>query len=402
MFRKEKLQLKKRKNAALKVLLLSVFVTFMCFSMLVGTTYAWLTDSVTSGRNRILSGTLDIQMFYYDGTDFVSAEGDVFENVTWQPGAETHRLIQIYNNSDMPVKIAFKANVMTEYGSINTQDVSFLLSDSLVSHQAAFEDKTTALSALSNVVTACQTSGEAGFRAFTVVYADTPTGSDAIIAPEGSRYVLLAMYMPESGVENSTVKDGMPLPTFDIELDLTAVQASGAQDSFGYVPGVATVPTSSVDKAKDTYRLETDKLLYEKEDANNNKYYEINDAADFARFAAAVNKGTANGGSDFAGETVMLMADIELGDTVTWPLTGVFNGTFNGNGKTISKFKFTVNETDGNQAHYATLFNGTNTVNGLTVTDIHLTRHNTDHDTDTNVHITSTKTVMSNGTIDIV
>ena len=64
MFRNDKQQLKKRKNAALKVLLLSAFVTFMCFSMLVGTTYAWLTDSVTSGKNRIVSGSLDIQMNY--------------------------------------------------------------------------------------------------------------------------------------------------------------------------------------------------------------------------------------------------------------------------------------------------------------------------------------------------
>lgn len=342
MFRNEKQQLKKRKNAALKVLLLSAFVTFMCFSMLVGTTYAWLTDSVTSGKNKIVSGSLDIQMNYYNGTEFVSAEGNVFEDVTWQPGAETHRLIQIYNNSDMPVKFAFKANVMNEYGSINTEGSSFLLSNSLVSYQQTYANDSldAAIAALSTIAQVCKGSTKNQFGAFTLI-----NDNSEVIAPAASKYILLALYMPESDVEDSTVKDGMPLPTFSVELDLLAAQASGAQDSFGYVAGVDTVPIESIDTAKETFVLATDTLLYEKEDNNHNKYYEIKDAADFARFVSAVNKGTANGGSDFAGKTVKLVNSeaIDLGGA-EWPLTGAFAGTFDGNGKTIKNFGITVTE----------------------------------------------------------
>ena len=392
MFRNEKQQLKKRKNAALKVLLLSAFVTFMCFSMLVGTTYAWLTDSVTSGKNRIVSGSLDIQMNYYDGTKFVSAEGDVFENVTWQPGAETHRLIQIYNNSDMPVKFAFKANVMNEYGSINTEGNSFLLSESLVSYQAIFDnDKLQdAQNALGAIVQTCKNTAINKFGAFTQI------NDDSVIDPGKSKYVLLALYMPETGVEASTVKDGMPLPAFEVELDLAATQTSGAQDSFGSVPGNTTVPDVSVDTAKFTYELAPNTLLYEKEDADHNKYYEIKDAADFARFASAVNKG-----NNFAGKTVKLMCEesIDLGNAA-WPLTGDFAGTFNGNGKKISNFKLTVNTTTATPVQYATLFNGQCGVTNLKVAGIALTKHNTDDNSDT-VSPINELSVMSNGTISV-
>ncbi|MBO4934619.1 MAG: hypothetical protein J5441_05590 [Clostridia bacterium] len=360
MFRNEKQQLKKRKNAALKVLLLSAFVTFMCFSMLVGTTYAWLTDSVTSGKNRIVSGSLDIQMNYYNGTEFVSAEGNVFEDVTWQPGAETHRLIQIYNNSDMPVKFAFKANVMNEYGSINTQGNSFLLSDSLVSYQATYKysELTAAQTALGSIEATCKNLQKNAFSGFELI-----NNNSDLIEPGESNYILLALYMPETGVENSTVKDGMPLPEFDIELALTATQASGTQDSFGSVPGNSAVPIESVNKAKVTYVLAPDTLLYEKEDENHNKYYEIKDAADFARFATAVNKG-----NNFAGKTVKLTCEEEIDlDGAAWPLTGDFAGTFDGNNKTIKNFS--VSATDTNDVVLFKLING-GTVTGGTVKNL--------------------------------
>ncbi len=362
MFRNEKQQLKKRKNAALKVLLLSAFVTFMCFSMLVGTTYAWLTDSVTSGKNRIVSGSLDIQMNYYNGTEFVSAEGNVFEDVTWQPGAETHRLIQIYNNSDMPVKFAFKANVMNEYGSINTEGSSFLLSNSLVSYQAVFDDDKLqeAKDALSAIVQTCKGTAINKFGAFTQI-----NDSNVLIDPGKSKYVVLALYMPETGVEASTVKDGMPLPTFEVELDLAATQASGGQDSFGYVPGNTTVPDVSVDTAKYTYALAPNTLLYEKEDENHNKYYEIKNAADFARFASAVNNG-----EKFTGKTVKLTCEEEIDlDGAAWPLTGDFAGTFDGNNKTIKNFS--VSATDTNDVVLFELING-GTVTGGTVKNLNV------------------------------
>lgn len=43
-------------------LLLSILSMILCISMLLGTTYAWFTDSVTSGKNRINAGNLDVEL----------------------------------------------------------------------------------------------------------------------------------------------------------------------------------------------------------------------------------------------------------------------------------------------------------------------------------------------------
>ena len=47
-----------------RALLSSVLATVLCAAMLVGTTFAWFTDSVTSGKNRIAAGNLDVELEY--------------------------------------------------------------------------------------------------------------------------------------------------------------------------------------------------------------------------------------------------------------------------------------------------------------------------------------------------
>lgn len=78
----------------------------------------------------------------------------------------------------------------------------------------------------------------------------------------------------------------------------------------------------------------------------NNGVYEISDAAGLRYLASAVN-----GGNNFAGKTVRLMKDIDLEDEAWTPIgkkgSGgniwdvTFNGTFDGNGKTISNLNVT-------------------------------------------------------------
>ena len=48
-------------------LLMSGLALLLCISMLVGSTYAWFTDSVTSTGNIIKSGTLQIEMLWANG-----------------------------------------------------------------------------------------------------------------------------------------------------------------------------------------------------------------------------------------------------------------------------------------------------------------------------------------------
>ena len=56
----------KQTRRALSASILSVV---LCAAMLIGTTFAWFTDSVTSGRNQIVAGNLDVELEYATATE---------------------------------------------------------------------------------------------------------------------------------------------------------------------------------------------------------------------------------------------------------------------------------------------------------------------------------------------
>ena len=77
-------------------LFMSIISLLLCVSMLIGTTFAWFTDSVTSANNIIKSGNLKVAMHWADGTKAVPAddstdwqdasEGAIFKYDLWEPG----------------------------------------------------------------------------------------------------------------------------------------------------------------------------------------------------------------------------------------------------------------------------------------------------------------------------
>ena len=72
-----------------RALVLSLLSLLLCCSMLVGTTFAWFTDSVTSGNNTIVAGNLDIELEYSkDMVNWASVQGktDLFTATLWEPG----------------------------------------------------------------------------------------------------------------------------------------------------------------------------------------------------------------------------------------------------------------------------------------------------------------------------
>ena len=96
-----------------RALLLSVVSLIVCFTMLLGTTYAWFTDSVTSAGNIIKSGTLDIEMYWADGKEDPAtatwtdaSTGAIFNNDKWEPGYAEVRHIKIKNEGTLALKYA--------------------------------------------------------------------------------------------------------------------------------------------------------------------------------------------------------------------------------------------------------------------------------------------------------
>lgn len=92
-------------------LLTSVVALLLCFSMLLGTTYAWFTDSAQSAGNVIQSGNLDIEMYWSDR--FLAADSDewkladekpIFTHDNWEPGYTDVKYVKIKNAGNLSFK----------------------------------------------------------------------------------------------------------------------------------------------------------------------------------------------------------------------------------------------------------------------------------------------------------
>ena len=92
------------RKATKRALITSVISLLICFSMLLGSTYAWFTDSVTSGGNIIKTGTLDVEMNWAPGAEdpattewFDASKGAIFNNDLWEPGYAEARHLKVKN-----------------------------------------------------------------------------------------------------------------------------------------------------------------------------------------------------------------------------------------------------------------------------------------------------------------
>ena len=114
-----------------KSLFSSILSLLLCFSMLLGTTFAWFTDSVTSEGNIIQAGNLEIGMFWSENnTSWNNAEGDnadpVFSYEKWEPGYTEVRYIKVVNRGTLAFAYQMLLSPNGEVGKLaEVIDVSF-------------------------------------------------------------------------------------------------------------------------------------------------------------------------------------------------------------------------------------------------------------------------------------
>ena len=79
-------------KATKRALLTSVMALVMCVVMLVGTTFAWFTDTASTAVNKIVAGNLDVDIvdkegISLDGKTLSFVNKDNQSNILWEPGA---------------------------------------------------------------------------------------------------------------------------------------------------------------------------------------------------------------------------------------------------------------------------------------------------------------------------
>ena len=101
------------KRATKRALLTSVMALVMCVVMLVGTTFAWFTDTASTGVNKITAGNLHVEIQDKEGTEidtlkWVDKDGNDIANqddILWEPGC-TYLLtpFKIVNTGNLALK----------------------------------------------------------------------------------------------------------------------------------------------------------------------------------------------------------------------------------------------------------------------------------------------------------
>ena len=222
------------KNSTGRALMMSVLSLLLCVSMLVGTTFAWFTDSVQSGINQIVAGNLDIDLEYKKvvngvATDWapVQDEDELFDPYAlWEPGRVEIVYLKVSNLGSLALKYQLGVNVESETIGKTENGDDVRLSEHLVFKVVQMPDALTTYTDREAVKLAAGT--EKGLK-------DYNGETKALDPKDGTNdedYVALIVYMPTT-VGNEANYRGTDIPTILLGVNLYATQKNAESDSFG-------------------------------------------------------------------------------------------------------------------------------------------------------------------------
>lgn len=211
-----------------RTLVASVLALVVCAAMLIGTTFAWFTDSVTSGRNTIVAGNLDVELEYATATEgtlggwtSVNDATDLFGDGLWEPGYAQVVYLRVRNAGTLALRYQLSMNILSETAGVNVDGQTFNLSDELqygavLNQSVPFANRDAAMDAVTSPV------------ALSTPYA---SGEMHLAANAEPQYLALVVYMPKT-VGNEANYRGDAVPTIELGVNLLATQDTVEEDSF--------------------------------------------------------------------------------------------------------------------------------------------------------------------------
>ncbi len=216
--------MKKSKHTK-RALLLSITSLMICLIMLVSSTFAWFSDTASSGRNKIEAGNLDVELYRLtaDGEkELVTEDTRLFDIELWEPGAVVYETFEVDNLGDLALKYRLAINIVS-YNTIKDNGKS-----------------------LKDVLQVNVINGE-----FTGNREDVFALEDPFLLPNfqkqgilntreaSNKFTVFIYWQQNSDTDNDynlnnnrTTDDGEPL-FVELGVDLTATQSPSEQDSFG-------------------------------------------------------------------------------------------------------------------------------------------------------------------------
>lgn len=223
----------KKVGGTKRALLTSVLALVLSLAMLAGSTFAWFTDTASTGVNRIVSGNLDVGLQYWgvgeDGQKkWLTAEDSkkLFdENALWEPGYTQIVYLKVKNNGNLALTYAMQITPVHETVGVNVDGEQFKLSDYIKFGWTTFTaDENGAPVALDRE--AAQTGVGDGAQLGKTLHRQAADPMKA----NAEELVALVAWMPENvgnEANYSTVQ-----PTIELSLKVLATQATVESDSF--------------------------------------------------------------------------------------------------------------------------------------------------------------------------
>ncbi len=233
----------KKQNVTKKALLTSVLSLLICVSMLIGTTYAWFTDSVTVAVNKIQAGTLDLQLLMHNGTEYVDISqsdapifgiGSIAQNnnaeTLWEPGKTQVAYLAIKNNGTLALKYKVALEV------VNKANDLYKVMQYAIIPDAEYQEVGSWAGNGENVAEGKQIVAE-----------------NVSMAPNATHYFALSIHMSETA--GNQYQDGQ----VDFDLNILATQLEAEFDSFNNTYDKdASYPLGKNAQASEEYTMEED------------------------------------------------------------------------------------------------------------------------------------------------
>ena len=218
-----------------RALLTSVLALLMCVTMLVGATFAWFTDTASTGVNKIQAGNLDIEVEYtLDGETWKDLDEatDIFQKGLWEPGHTEVVALKFKNNGNLALKYSINMNIVDETAGVNKFNKEYKLSDYLkvktLSQEASLIGDICIGMAFSARNDGLGYTATANFKDATVL------DHDLFLAPgEVGNYLIMKVYMPETVGNEANAISTEKAASIHFGLNVVATQVTYEKDSFG-------------------------------------------------------------------------------------------------------------------------------------------------------------------------
>lgn len=261
------------KKVTRKALLMSITSLLICISMLMGTTFAWFTDDVTSGVNKIVAGNLDVELYHQNAKvteENVSVAGstELFQtalgnSVLWEPGAMAYETFTIKNVGTLALKYKM---LLTNAGNntvkIHDSDTKRSLLDVL---RVAVLDTLPQTIDRSNIISEVNNNWKtlkdyiASTELTGTIY---PSGASVANESVESKTFTVVLYWP-SDTETISALAGTDLKDNDYNLKNGAYASDSSESSVGqlFVKLGVTLVATQVEYEKDSFDENYDKEL---------------------------------------------------------------------------------------------------------------------------------------------